>query len=207
MSEIKHLEYKLKEAKARQGLLKKVEIQYLSGKYGPTLDNEGKVIKEGMKDTVLASRAKRLKDLGKVKILTILMLLAFGLSMGAQDFTIYKVGAPTQIVTTDTIDDTGTDNVTVLLRVPDESGWHANVMVTAINKTGTTDIDCNFQGSMDNSSWFTIESDSLAAGNLSFIFEDEDGFPARYFRLLYTGVGTQKSTVDAWIYVLKQAGN
>ena len=190
-------EAKKKEASARQGLLKKVQIEYLSGRFGPVGD------KKGQRDLVLKTRADRLVKLGKAKIVMILMLLSLGLGLGAQDFTIYKVVSPLQIVTTDTIDDTGTDNVSVLLRIPDLTSWHVAVMVEAINKTGTTDIDVNYQGSMDGTTWLTISSDSLAAGNLSFLFEDEK-FPYRFFRALYTGVGTQKSTVDAWMYVFKQ---
>lgn len=68
MSEIKHLEYKLKEAKARQGKLQKIEIQYLSGRYGPKVDGEGKVISEGQKDLVFKPRADMLVKLGKAKI-------------------------------------------------------------------------------------------------------------------------------------------
>ncbi|MCK4823416.1 hypothetical protein KA005_47130 [bacterium] len=123
--------------------------------------------------------------------------------MNAQDFTIYKVGSPTQIVTTDTIDDTGTDNVTLLLKLQQGRAWDLAVQVTAITKTGTVDIDVDYEGSLDGSSWYTITSDSLASGNLTYLYED-DGFHARYLRLTYTGVGTQKTTIDAWAWVMKQ---
>ena len=128
------------------------------------------------------------------KLFLILVLAAFAFCVNAQpDFTIYKVGTPTQIVTTDTIDDTGTDNVSVLLKIPQGKAWDLVVQVTAINKTGTTDIDVDYEGSLDGTSFYTIASDSLAADNLTYLYED-DGFPGYYLRVTYTGVGSQKST-------------
>ena len=137
------------------------------------------------------------------KLFLILVLAVFALGANAQDFTLSKVAAPTQIVTTDTIDNTGTDNVTVLLKVPQGKAWDLAVQVTAINKTGTTDIDVDYEGSLDGTSFYTIASDSLAAGNLTYLYE-KDGFPGYYLRITYTGVGTQKSTIDAWAWVLKK---
>jgi len=137
------------------------------------------------------------------KILLILTLVIFAFAANAQDYTIYKVGAPTQVVTTDTIDDTGTDNVTVLLKLQQGKAWDVAAQVTAINKTGTTDIDVDYEWSLDGSSWYTATSDSLATGNLTYVYE-KDGFPGYYLRITYTGVGTQKSTIDAWVWVMKQ---
>ena len=134
------------------------------------------------------------------------VLFAFGAFASAQDFTIYKMGAPTQIVNTDTIANTGADTVSVLLRSPDEKGWHLAVLSFATNLSGTTDIDVTYQGSMDNVLWHTFTTDSLASGNLSYLYEDVDGYPYRYLRLIYTGVGTQSTEFDSWVYVLKQPG-
>lgn len=138
------------------------------------------------------------------RLIFLFALIVAAAAISAQDFTIYQVGqSPTQIVTADTVTDTGTDNVSVLVKLPQNEFVGYGVIIVAANLTGTTDIDVNYQVSMDGTSWHTIASDSLASGNLTYLHEDVDGFTSRYLRVLYTGVGTQSSTVNAWIYVAK----
>lgn len=138
------------------------------------------------------------------KLFFILMLFSIALFATAQDFTFSKVAAPTQIITADAILDTESNDTTILLKVPQKSPWHVNVFIEAATSTGTVDIDVDYEGSMDNSTWQTISSDSLASGNLTYLFEDAL-FPYRYLRVTWTGVGTQITTIDAWIYLLEQA--
>jgi len=124
--------------------------------------------------------------------------------VAAQDYTIYKVGAaPTQIVTNDTITNTGTDDVTVLLKLPDNEPVGLAVEMIAANVSGTTDIDVNYQSSLDGTNFYTVASDSLASGNLTYIHEDIDGFTGRYLKVVYTGVGTNVTKINGYIYVFK----
>ena len=138
------------------------------------------------------------------KLFLILVLAVFALGANAQDFTLSKVAAPTQIITADGITNTESNDTTILLKIPQKSPWHVCVFIEAANTSGTTDIDVTYAGSMDNSTFQTISSDSLATGNLTYLFEDAL-FPYRYLKITWTGVGTQVSVIDAWIYLLEQA--
>lgn len=198
---------KKKEAAESKGLLKKVEIEYLTGKFGPVLDAEGKVTKDGSRDLVLKPRADRLVKLGKAKILMFIALLSLGFSVNAQNFTIYKntVSAPILIIS-DTIDDTEANDTTILFKLPHNEPWAYSVHLIAANISGTTDIDVDYQWSNDGTNWLTFQSDSMATGNLQFIVEDLTGFGARYLRILRTGVGTSDTKMLGYLYVFKVPG-
>lgn len=145
------------------------------------------------------------------KLMILLALLIAAIGLNAQGTTIYRAGmAPTHIIDVDTITDTGTDTATVLVKLPQNEGVAVQVMVAAANISGTTDIDVDYQASMDNSSFYTLASDSLATGNLTYLWSSQtsypNGFPGRYFKILGTGVGTQSSTWDVYIYVFKIPG-
>jgi hypothetical protein len=138
----------------------------------------------------------------------LLMLIAFiGLVAGlsAQDPTIYKVGSPTQVVDA-TITNTGADTVDILLRIPSGEPWGYSLHMVAANVSGTTDIDVSYQWSNDGTNFVQHTADSLASGNLQYLLEDVDGFGARYMRIISTGVGTQSSTIDGYLYPFKVPG-
>jgi hypothetical protein len=136
----------------------------------------------------------------------VLFILAFILALGvikAQDFTIYKAGAPTAIVVYDSITNTGADTVDILLKLPsNQKFWNASVIMHATAGTGTADIDVTYQAGHTASYFTTLATDSLASGNLSYNYNNT-AFPGRYMRIIYTGVGTQKTYIRGWIYVGK----
>jgi hypothetical protein len=141
-------------------------------------------------------------------IFIFICLLAVTVIAQAQGTTIYRLGyPPTMIVDVDIITNTGTDIATVLIKLPEQIGVCVNVMTASVTKTGTLDLDINYQASMDNSSFFTLASDSLATNNTTYLWTSQTsypkGFPGRYLKVLATGVGTQSSTWSAWVYVFK----
>ena len=141
------------------------------------------------------------------KLFFLIALLVAAIGLQAQDYTIYQVGqAPTQIITNDTITNTGTDNVTVLLKLPQNEAVGLAVEMIAANVSGTTDIDVNYESSLDGTNFYTVASDSLASGNLTYIHEDVNGFTGRYLRVTYTGVGTNVTKINGYIYVFKVPG-
>ncbi len=140
------------------------------------------------------------------KIMILLMLVA-AISLNAQDFTVYTVNGVNNIidlVDVDTITDTGSDNSsTVLLKIPKLTAWGLSVQTTAVNISGTTDLDVVYEASLDGSIWWTVATDSLASGNLTELYDNLTGWPGRYLRVSTTGVGTQSSTWDVNAYVFK----
>ncbi len=200
-------EAKKKEAAEGRKILQKVEIEYLKGKYGPVLDAEGKVVRDGQRDLVFKPRAERLKKIGVAKLVMLITLLSLGLAVNAQNFTIYSntVTAPVLIIS-DTIDDTEANDTTILFKLPHNEPWAYSVHLIAATISGTTDIDVDYQWSNDGTNWLTFQSDSIAASNLQFILEDLTGFGARYMRILRTGVGTHSSKMLGYLYVFKVPG-
>lgn len=138
----------------------------------------------------------------KLIILFVLLIGLVAFNVAAQDFTIYKPGV-TALVPLDTIDDTGTDNATALLKIPGGEVWGLSCLMYATTISGTMDIDVNYESSVDGTNYYAVASDSLAANNVAYIHEDVDGFSGRYFRVTYTGVGTQSTKVKGDLYVFK----
>lgn len=140
------------------------------------------------------------------KIMILLMLVA-AISLNAQDFTVYTVDGVNNIidlVSGDTIDDTDTDNSsTVLLRLPNRTAWGLSVQITAVNISGTTDLDITYQASLDGSVWWAVDTDSIASGNMTELYDNLTGWPGRYLRVSATGIGTQSSTWDVNAYIFK----
>jgi hypothetical protein len=136
----------------------------------------------------------------------VIFILALVFALGAikaQDFTVYKAGTPTTIITYDSITNTGADTVDILIKLPsNEKFWNVAAMMHATAGTGTADIDVTYQGGMDGSRFYTLATDSLASGNLSYIYNNT-AFQARYLRIIYTGVGTQKTYIRGWLYIGK----
>jgi len=136
------------------------------------------------------------------------LILLFALLIGvvaftaAQDFTIYKPGV-TAFIPLDTITNTGTDNAVALLKIPRGEAWGLSCLMFSTTISGTLDIDVNYESSIDGTNYYTVASDSLATDNVAYIHEDVDGFSGRYFRVTYTGVGTQSSSVKGDLYVFK----
>ncbi len=194
-------EAKKKEAAEGRKILQKVEIEYLTGRYGPEGD------KPGQRDMVLKPRADRLVKLGKAKIVMIIALLSLGFAVNAQNFTIAKgsIGAPILIIN-DTIDDTEANDTTILFKLQNNEPFAYSVHLIAAQISGTSDIDVDYQWSNDGSNWLTFASDSMAANNLQFIQEDLTGFGARYLRILRTGVGTSSTKMIGYLYVYKVPG-
>lgn len=139
--------------------------------------------------------------------LLIIALLAAAVSLQAQDFTVYTVDGSNNIVDlvdVDTITNTATDNSsTVLLRLPDLRAWGVSCQINAANISGTTDIDVSYQASHDGTVWWTVDTDSIAAGNYTELYDNLTGWPGRYFRVSGTGVGTHSSTWDVNAYFFK----
>ena len=120
----------------------------------------------------------------------------------AQNFTINTVGVT--VLASDSITDTEARDTTVLIKLaPGNQPYGYSVHVAATAGTGTVDIDVNYQTSNDGVSWFTHTSDSIAAGNLTYIHEDINGVGARYIRVLRTGVGTQLTGSKVVLYVFR----
>lgn len=140
-----------------------------------------------------------------IGLITVLLLFVAGMS--AQDFTIHKPGV-TQIVTNDTIANTGTDDVVVKFAVPSGSANAFNyaMQMTATTISGTPAIVPQLAYSVDGTNYVNIAnvaSDTLvAAQGLSNIKVDGDGFYCPYLRVTYTGYGTQSTKVNAYLYVL-----
>jgi len=141
------------------------------------------------------------------KLLFLFALLIAAIGLQAQDFTVYKAGA-TQLYFTDTITNTEAHDTTVLVKTPmkDNEAWGVCVHMYATNITGTTDLDINYQGSMDGTNWYTLASDSIASGNMTYQHEDIDGFTSKYLKIDLTGVGTQSTSVVGWLNVFKIPG-
>ncbi len=186
-------EAKKKEAAQSKGLLERVEVEYTTGRF------------KGKKDLILKSRAVKLKKLGK--IVMILALLSIGIGINAQNFTIYKnmASAPILIIN-DTIDDTEANDTTILFKLPHDEPWAYSLHLICATISGTTDVDVDYQWSNNGSDWLTFASDSMAAGNLQFIQEDLTGFGARYLRILRTGVGTNSTKMQGYLYPFKVPG-
>ena len=142
------------------------------------------------------------------KLIFVFALLVAAIGLQAQDFTVYKSGL-TQLYFTDTITNTEAHDTTILIKSPmkDREAWGICVQVNATNISGTTDLDINYQASMDGTNWHTLASDSIASGNMTYQHEDIDGFTAPYLKIDLTGVGTQSTSVVAWLNVFKVPGN
>ena len=140
------------------------------------------------------------------KIMILLMLVA-AISLNAQDFTVYTVNGVNNIidlVNVDTITDTGTDaSSTVLLRLPRLTAWGVSVQITAVQLSGTTDLDIVYEASLDGSTYWTVDTDSLASGNMTELYDNLTGWPGRYLRVSATGVGTHSSTWDVNAYIFE----
>ena len=135
----------------------------------------------------------------------LIALIGLVASLSAQDFTKSSVGVFNLV--SDTIDDTEANDTTVLLKVPRGHPWGISVQLVATTISGTMDIDIAYQGSNDGSNYTTISTDSLATGDVSDLFNDEGGFPYRYFRVLRTGVGTQSTTMTGYMYLFRVPGD
>ena len=138
----------------------------------------------------------------KLIILFALLIGLVAFNTAAQDFTIYKPGV-TAILPLATVTNTGTDNATALLKIPSGEVWGLSCLMFSATSTGTLDIDVDYETSIDGTNYYTVESDSLADDNVAYIHEDVDGFSGRYFRVKYTGVGTQSSTIKGDLYVFR----
>ena len=140
----------------------------------------------------------------KLFILFTLLIGFAAFNVAAQDFTIYKAGV-TELIPTDVIVNTGTDNQSALLKIPKKDIWGLACLVKVTAGTGSVDIDLLFESSMDGTNYQTITSTTLSGSTLSYLFEDIDGWTGRYFRVTYTGGGgsTQSTTVNGDLHVFR----
>ena len=104
-------------------------------------------------------------------------------------------------MSSDTINNTQSGDTTVLFKFKNDEPYYVTVHVIGAQISGTTDIDVDYEWSNDGTNFVTISSDSLASGNLQYMFE-ETAFAARYFRMTWTGVGTNSTRVKAYMNVL-----
>lgn len=137
------------------------------------------------------------------KVLFILALLVAAISIQAQDYTITGVTAPLQVVTNDTITDTGADTVDILLKIPHFEPWGLSAQVVCTNATGTTDIDVDIYSSIDGTNYHLIDTEDNVLTANSAELEDVDGYTGRYLRIIYMGGAgsTQTTDINAYIYV------
>jgi len=138
----------------------------------------------------------------KLIILFALLIGLVAFNTAAQDFTIYKPGV-TALLPTATITNTGGDNITALLKIPSGEAWGLSCLVKVTAGTGTLGVDLKYESSIDGTNYYVVFRDTLLTGDLTYIFEDVDGFSGRYFRLTYVGTETQSSTIKGDLYVFK----
>jgi len=120
----------------------------------------------------------------------------------AQNFTINTVGVT--VLASDSLTDTEARDTTVLIKLaPGNQPYGLSCFVSGTALTGTIDVDVNYQFSNNGTTWYTVASDSIAAGNLTYIHEDINGITGRYFRVLRTGVGTQTTSMRVVLYVFR----
>jgi hypothetical protein len=137
------------------------------------------------------------------KLLFFSLILFAAYAVKAQDYTVNSLGAPIQIVTNDTITDTGYDDVTVLLKPPAGYVYNVTVQVIGAPVSGTHHINLDYYQSLDGTNWELISSGTdLSSGNLVELFTDVNGYYGRYFKLLYTGGASQVTKINAYLYVL-----
>jgi len=131
--------------------------------------------------------------------------MIFTLGLFAQDYTLYRVSSPTQVVTNDTIEDTGADTVDVLLKIPHYEPWGLSAQVVCTNATETTDIDVDIYTSITGASWHLVDTEDNVLTTKSAEFEDVDGYTGRYFRIIYMGGSgsTQTTDINAYVYIWK----
>lgn len=135
------------------------------------------------------------------KLLFFFLLLFTAYALNAQDYIIYKLGAPTRIVTNDTITDTGSDTVTILLKPPKGYVYNVAVQFIGVAVSGTLSITPTYAQSLDGVNYETIEADTeITSANLVEFFTDVNGFYGRYLRIIYAGSGTEVAKVNAYLY-------
>ena len=136
------------------------------------------------------------------KTLFILALLIAAIGMQAQDFTLYQAGL-TQVVTSDTIEDTGADTVDILLKIPQYEPWGLSAQVVCANGTGTTDIDVDIYTSIDGTNFHLIDTEDAVLTAASAEIEDVNGYTGRYLRIIYMGGAgsTQTTGINAYVYI------
>jgi len=137
------------------------------------------------------------------KLLGLIILLVAWTSLSAQDYTLYQVGSPTQVVTNDTITDDGADTVDILLKIPHYEPWGLSAQVVCTNATGTTDIDVDIYSSIDGTNWHLIDTEDNVLTTASAELEDVNGFTGRYLRIIYMGGAgsTQTTDINAYVYI------
>ena len=139
------------------------------------------------------------------RLITFITFLVLALGLFAQDYTLYQVTAPLQVVTNDTIEDTGADTVDILLKIPHFELWGLSAQVVCTKATGTADIDVDIYTSITGSSWHLVDTEDNVLTATSAEFEDVDGYSGRYFRIIYMGGAgsTQKTAINAYVYIWK----
>lgn len=137
------------------------------------------------------------------RLLFIVALIASVALVSAQDFTLSHVTAPIQVVTTDTITDTGGDTVLILLKIPYWEPWGLSAQLIAVNASGTTDVDVDFDTSIDGVTFHEIDTEDQVLTGKSAEFDDVNGYTGRYFRIRYLGGGgsTQTTAINAYVYI------
>ena len=134
------------------------------------------------------------------KLLFFFLLLFAVFAVNAQDYTITSVGV-TQIVTNDTITDTGSDTVTILLKPPKDYVYNLSVQFIGKAVSGTLSITPTYSQSLDGTNFELIVADTeITSANLVEDWTDVNGFYGRYLRIIYAGSGTEVGTVNAHLY-------
>lgn len=122
-------------------------------------------------------------------VFALLLLLGISAPVFSQDH-IYTA-------TSDTL--TNTDTV-VLALLPTtkavlNSVWSYSIMVVGNNISGTTNVDCHYEFSLDGNTWYTTGSLSANAGNNYTSYDSASYLGGRYFRMRCISAGTQVSRI------------
>jgi hypothetical protein len=136
------------------------------------------------------------------KLIFFFLLMAFAFVVNAQDYTITSVGV-TRIVTNDTLTDTGSDTVTILLKPPKDYVYNLSCQFIGAAVSGTLSVTATYSQSLDGTNFELIAADTeITSANLVENWTDEAGFYGRYLRIIYAGAGTEVCKVNAYLYAV-----
>lgn len=136
------------------------------------------------------------------KLLFFFLVLFAAYAVNAQDYTVTSIGV-TQIVTNDTLTDTGSDTVTILLKPPKGYVYNLSSEFIGTAISGTLSVTATYAQSLDGVNYENITADTeITSANLVEFWTDENGFYGRYLRIIYAGSGTEVGKVNAYLYAV-----
>jgi hypothetical protein len=138
------------------------------------------------------------------RLFLLCLFVVAAITLSAQNYTLAAPGV-TNIVD-DTVASAGTDSRYVLLKIPDGNVWNFQLMLYYTQLSGTSEVWIDTYCSNDGSNWelavARAAGDTLKNGNTVCLHEDNDGFPYRYFKVLYTAkTAIQSTRVRGYLYL------